>query len=100
MLLISGTLPFVDNFTLLGGFVFGLLAGILFLPYITVAGQWQVYWRRGLVCVVGPGLVVLVGMVFYGFYDVQKISQYCGVVCDLLNCLPYTPNMCLLSRAW
>ena len=32
---IIGTLPFVDNWSHLGGFVFGLFSAIVFLPYIT-----------------------------------------------------------------
>ena len=32
---VIGTLPFVDNWSHLGGFAFGILSAIVFLPYIT-----------------------------------------------------------------
>ena len=33
--LMIGTLPFVNNFANIGGFVFGIPLAIIFLPYIT-----------------------------------------------------------------
>ena len=33
--LMVGTLPFVDNFANIGGFLFGIPLAIIFLPYIT-----------------------------------------------------------------
>ena len=33
--LLIGTLPFIDNFANIGGFVFGVPLAIVFLPYIT-----------------------------------------------------------------
>ena len=45
--LMVGTLPFVDNFANIGGFLFGIPLAIIFLPYITfgfvVSDQWHAF---------------------------------------------------------
>ena len=38
--LLRDALRLQDNFAHMGGFLFGLLAGIIFLPYVSVGGKW------------------------------------------------------------
>ncbi len=45
LLLMLGTLPWVDNWAQLGGLVFGTLASMVFLPYITF-GRWDKFRKR------------------------------------------------------
>ncbi|XP_071947971.1 inactive rhomboid protein 1-like [Antedon mediterranea] len=93
--LVSGTLPFVDNFAQIGGFLTGIVTGIIFLPYI-VFGRWNVMRRRLLVCVTTPILLSWFFILIVMFYIVQS-SEFCSW-CHYLNCIPYTDSMC--NHTW
>ena len=74
-----GTLPFIDNWAHIGGFFFGVLAAIIFLPYLTFGTQGG---RRG------------VGVPFRGpfrpvfGYTPSRPTTPCGVFCAVkFQCL-------------
>ena len=96
LFLASGTLPYVDNFELLGGLIFGILMSILLLPYVTF-GRWHAARRRLLVLVSAPIILVTSVFIFYMFYHVQTLDQVCDV-CQLINCVPYTKTMCNMTN--
>lgn len=89
--LASGTLPYINNFTIIFGFLIGLLCACAFLPYITF-GHWHKHCRIFLVLLTVPLLFLLYLMLFYVFYKVQTVDN-CKF-CNQINCVPYTEKMC------
>jgi membrane associated rhomboid family serine protease len=86
-----GTLPFLDNWSHVGGFVFGVVAGIAFLPYITF-GKWDKRRKQFLVILSVPLLVMMFLLVFIAFYVVQN-TDFCSW-CGYVNCVPYRNDLC------
>ncbi len=89
--LLSGTLPFLDNFAHIGGLIGGSLAGVIFLPYI-VFGQWHSRRRRLLLFLAVPSLILVLSMLLLLLYNVQGVD-FCPY-CNYINCIPYTPYLC------
>lgn len=85
--LLIGTFPYVDNWSHVGGFFFGIVSGIVFLPYITF-GQWDARRKKILLFICMPLLFVMCMMAFLTFYLIQN-SEFC-TWCKYLNCIPYT----------
>ena len=83
---VLGTLPFINNFAHLGGFVFGFMSAILFLPYITF-GKWDFVRKRCMVFVTMPLLFTLLVVVLVMFYSVQNTDWCTG--CEKFNCVEY-----------
>ena len=92
LFLMIGTLPYVDNFAQLGGFCFGLVAGIIFLPYITF-GKWDARRKKILVIIAVPALFVMFVISLVIFYHVQNTQTFCPN-CKYVNCIPYTSTIC------
>lgn len=88
--LLIGTLPYVDNWSHVGGFFFGIVAGIVFLPYITF-GQWDARRKRILILICMPLLLVMCLMATLTFYIIQN-DEFC-TWCKYLNCVPYTNDI-------
>jgi membrane associated rhomboid family serine protease len=86
---VVGTLPFIDNFGHFGGFIFGILASIIFLPYITF-GKWDYRRKRVLLYISGPILLSLFFGLLLTFYLVQDAG--CPW-CKSMNCLAYTDDI-------
>jgi hypothetical protein len=93
---LAGTLPCIDNFTLVMGFLSGILCGIIFLPFVTF-GKNHMIARRVLIGVALPVLILLIVLLFYVFYAVQTIP--CES-CKYFSCLPYTELMCKVLELW
>ena len=87
---VIGTLPFVDNWSHLGGYIFGLLSAIIFLPYITF-GKWDMARKRCLLYVSAPLLAILFVVCLIMFYTMQDTS-WCSW-CDDFNCVEYSSDM-------
>ena len=81
-----GTLPFVDNYSHIGGFIFGVLSAMIFLPYITF-GKWDFIRKRALLMVAIPVMIGLMIVVSVSFYKIQN-TDWC-VGCDKFNCVQY-----------
>ncbi|CAG9540948.1 unnamed protein product [Cercopithifilaria johnstoni] len=85
-----GTLPWVDNWAHLFGFVFGILISLAVLPYIQTKRRNR---TRRLVIVVTSlstalGLFVVLLSMFYWPTD------FSCVYCEYFNCIPYTDHFC------
>ena len=89
--LVSGTLPYMDNFAHLGGLASGVLTGSIFLPYV-VFGQWHARRRRLVLSLAIPTLVVLICLLLLMFFKLQYMD-FCPW-CQYINCVSYTPYLC------
>ena len=90
ILLLVGTLPFIDNWSHIGGFVFGIVSGIVFLPYVTF-GDWDLKRKRILLMICIPTLLLMIVLAFLTFYRLQT-TTFCSW-CKYLNCIPYTSEI-------
>jgi len=95
--LLVGTIPFIDNWAHIGGFVFGIFGAIIFLPYLTF-GQWDSIKKRLIMFLCIPILVVLFFVGFLIFYEIQG-TEFCPQ-CKYLQCIPYTEDFCTNSPGW
>lgn len=98
LFLLSGTLPYVNNFELLTGLLTGILSAMLLLPYVTF-GKWHVRRRRALVVLSFPLILLSTALTFYMFYYVQALDEACES-CQWINCVPYTRTMCNTTDLW
>lgn len=83
---VLGFLPYVDNFAHIGGFVIGLLVGIIILPSVHI-GKKQVLIRR-ICAIVAIPLFVLT---YYGFFKLMYDDSTTCSWCKYLNCIPGMP---------
>jgi hypothetical protein len=84
--LLVGTLPYVDNLAHVGGFVFGLLAGILIMPKIYF-GKWDRRRKLFLMILAAPGILILAYIFTKSFYDSYNFCTFC----QYFNCIPGMP---------
>lgn len=86
-----GTLPYIDNFSQIGGFIFGVLASFIFVPYIII-GKWD---RAKKLCLVLTALPIILALFFVGFVIFYNMSDpnFCPE-CRYVNCIPYTETFC------
>ncbi len=61
----------VDNWSHIGGFCFGAVSGIVFLPYITF-GKWDARRKRILLLLCIPLLMIMFIVAFVMFYLIQN----------------------------
>eukprot|EP00731_Ephydatia_muelleri_P028003 Em0019g876a len=87
----AGTLPYVDNFCHIGGFVFGALASFVFVPYISI-GEWERLKKLCLILALTPIMLSLLVLGFAAFYNFTD-PDFCHW-CTYLNCIPYTSTLC------
>lgn len=97
--MLIGTLPYIDNWSHIGGLIFGVVSGIVFLPYITF-GKWDATRKKILLYICVPLLLLLMVMAILVFYRLTNTS-FCAVinrtksdgtfeevdVCGLFNCI-------------
>jgi membrane associated rhomboid family serine protease len=88
--LLVGTLPWVDNFAHIGGFVCGILAAVVFLPYV-VFGKWDRRRKLFLILICAPILLLALILAFIIFYTGLAID--CSW-CNYVDCVDYTPDFC------
>ncbi|KAI9145016.1 rhomboid family-domain-containing protein [Paraphysoderma sedebokerense] len=82
-----GLLPQIDNFAHVGGFIGGLLAGLLFMPTISFGGKFGKLVKRGVFKLAGAVLLILLlWFLLTGFYN-NDASQKC-TWCKYIDCLP------------
>jgi len=87
---VVGTFPFIDNFGHLGGFFFGLLSSIVFIPYITF-GKWDYRRKRILLYICIPMLLIISVSALVSFYVVQN-TDFCPW-CKNINCIEYSKDI-------
>eukprot|EP00298_Acanthocystis_sp_HF-20_P011723 c19538_g1_i1.p1 GENE.c19538_g1_i1~~c19538_g1_i1.p1 ORF type:complete len:575 (+),score=236.91 c19538_g1_i1:65-1789(+) len=85
-----GTLPFIDNFAHVGGFIGGVVSGLWLLPYI-VFGSLDGARKKVVQFLAFFGMIGICIGVLYKFY-IDK-ATFCSF-CKYINCVPYTPGMC------
>jgi len=86
-----GTLPWLDNFAHVGGFLIGVMFGLGFLPFIHFSKRDK--FVKALVSSEARVilLLALVGLVIM-FYMV-KDPNFCSF-CKYANCIPWTKDFC------
>jgi len=89
-----GTLPYIDNFAHVGGFISGVVSGIVFLPYL-VFGKSDGLRKRLLQVVMVVALSALIVGLLYRFYSTGDIP--CSF-CSYIDCVPYTSSMCKTAQ--
>lgn len=86
MILVSfafGLLPFLDNFAHIGGFIAGILTGLVFMPVVYFSKR-DKYIKLGLRVIALPLIVMLIVLGLTNFY---KGANNCSW-CKYLSCLP------------
>lgn len=88
---VLGTLPYIDNFSQIGGFIFGVLASFIFVPYIII-GKWD---RAKKLCLILTAVPIILALFFVGFVVFYNMSDpnFCPY-CSYINCIPYTATFC------
>jgi Rhomboid family len=84
--LLIGTLPYVDNLAHVGGFLFGIPAGLLLMPKIYYH-KWDRRRKQALMVLSLPVLVVMFYVTLTSFYDG---TNFCPA-CKYFNCIPGMP---------
>eukprot|EP00299_Pterocystis_sp_00344_P011705 c5505_g1_i1.p1 GENE.c5505_g1_i1~~c5505_g1_i1.p1 ORF type:complete len:624 (+),score=120.41 c5505_g1_i1:203-1873(+) len=86
-----GTLPWIDNWAHLGGFLVGVLCGIALLPFISF-GKWDQRFKLlfRLIAVVALATAATVGIAL--FYKAPD-PGFCSW-CHYVDCVPYTSSLC------
>jgi len=91
IMLAVGTLPWIDNWAHVGGFIMGIAGGVGIMPYIHF-GKWDMRRKFVFKFLALAALVVgsLSGLVV--FY-VAPDPNFCSW-CQYVDCVPYTPSLC------
>lgn len=74
-----------------GGLVFGVVAAIIFVPYITF-GKLDTFRKRILLAICIPLLILMFVAGLLTFYLIPD-SSFCPE-CAYINCIPYVPDLC------
>ena len=86
-----GLLPYVDNFSNVGGFLFGLVSSVIFLPYITF-GKWDYKRKRILLAICVPVLIVAFVICLVFFLNLTT-SAFAAGYANTFDCYPFAKNM-------
>ncbi|XP_046585059.1 uncharacterized protein LOC124292029 [Haliotis rubra] len=89
--LITGTLPLINNFAIITGFLTGHLSAVALLPYINLR-LWSKRSRVAAVFVSIALLLLLYFVIIYSFHHLQNLNT-CEW-CRNLECQEYAPHMC------
>ena len=97
VLMLLGTLPYIDNWSHVGGFAFGIVSGVVFLPYITF-GKWDARRKKLLLFGCIPLLIFMFGLAFFVFYKIPN-TDWCPKAdlpdgrqvntCGYFNCIQW-----------
>ncbi|ORX80108.1 rhomboid-domain-containing protein [Anaeromyces robustus] len=79
-----GLLRFIDNFAHFGGFITGILTGLIFMPTI-IFGKWDLRRKRFLMIISIPILIFMFIWVFKSFY--KEGDSKC-TWCKYVTCVP------------
>ena len=74
-----GVLPYIDNFSHVGGFMTGILTGLIFMPTIHF-GKWDRRRKRFLMLVAFPGVIILFVIGLRSFYLSSISCDWCKYV--------------------
>uniref|UniRef100_A0A915Q6U7 Peptidase S54 rhomboid domain-containing protein n=1 Tax=Setaria digitata TaxID=48799 RepID=A0A915Q6U7_9BILA len=85
-----GTLPWVDNWAHLFGFIFGILISLAVLPYI----QTKRHNRAVRLLIVIASLSTVIGLFVILLALFYLPSNFDCPYCEYFNCIPYTDHFC------
>lgn len=86
-----GLMPGVDNYCHIGGFIMGILSGIVFIPAMHI-GKFNRKARLIQVLVVAPIMLAVFIVPYVVFYSgLPPINHWCPN-CRYLSCLPFIPS--------
>lgn len=91
LFLIVGLLPDFNNFSNIGGFIFGVLSSIALLKPVTFSKA-DAQWKRK-IRFVAVFLFVALSTLLLVFFHLYQDAMVCRV-CENLNCIPLTNNFC------
>ncbi|PFH50798.1 hypothetical protein AMATHDRAFT_60450 [Amanita thiersii Skay4041] len=84
-----GYIPYVDNFAHIGGFVMGLLIGVIFYPVISTTKRHRlITWGFRLAAI--PLAIILYVVLIRNFYTSDPYAACSG--CRYLSCIPTKAN--------
>lgn len=86
-----GLLPFIDNYSHLGGFLMGILTGLIFVPYISF-GKWDGRRKKIALFSAVPIVILCFVAAYWSFYD-GKDTNYCKY-CSAIDCVPVGSPWC------
>jgi membrane associated rhomboid family serine protease len=91
VMLVLGLLPYIDNYSQIGGFIVGVLSSFIFVPYITI-GKWD---RAKKLCLILSSVPFLLAFFLVGFVVFYNLPypNFCPA-CRYINCVPITSNFC------
>ena len=81
-----GLMPGIDNFSHIGGFIMGILAGFVFIPRLNF-GKWDKRRKHILMVISVPLILILMAGMLVAFYK-NDASRFCPW-CKYLNCAPF-----------
>lgn len=84
--LMIGTLPYIDNLAHVGGFMFGIMSGLLIMPKIYY-GKWDRRRKQFLMLAALPALGVCFYIFLSNFYHGDNFCTFC----KYFNCIPGMP---------
>lgn len=84
-----GFLPYIDNYSHIGGFIGGLLIGIVVMPQISF-GRWDRKFKWIMIAISFPLLITLFAVGFNAFYSGTPGCSWCRY----LNCFPPNAGWC------
>ena len=85
-----GTFPYVDNWSNVGGFLFGIPSALIFLPYVTF-GKWDAVRKRIVLAISIPVLLFMYLAILVIFYVAN--TDFCPG-CKYFSCIPFVPGTC------
>lgn len=88
---VLGLLPHIDNYSQVGGIIFGVLASFLFVPYISI-GRWDKAKKLCLILTSLPLILAFFLVGFVLFYNLRD-PDFCPK-CGYVNCIPITSSFC------
>eukprot|EP00299_Pterocystis_sp_00344_P014695 c7293_g1_i3.p1 GENE.c7293_g1_i3~~c7293_g1_i3.p1 ORF type:complete len:498 (-),score=75.85 c7293_g1_i3:57-1502(-) len=86
-----GTLPFIDNFAHVGGFIFGIFVTMVFLPAVEI-GTFEAVCKNYLRIFSSIILISLIAAALSVFFT-NPDSQFCEW-CKYIDCVPYVEGLC------
>lgn len=84
-----GLIPYVDNFAHIGGFIMGLLTGLIFLPFIVFSKKGLIIKRILMVVSIFVSIFLFV-WALRNFYANDKYCKWCSY----LSCIPIKEGWC------
>jgi len=84
-----GLIPYVDNFAHIGGFIMGLLTGLIFLPFIVFSKKGLIIKRILMVVSIFVSIFLFV-WALRNFYMNDKYCKWCSY----LSCIPIKEGWC------